>query len=259
MEFHPNMPLGIVVRQGDNVVTILDLNSGVLQLTIDTGMEVYGLRVTEDTVVVIGREEVVTWNLPGGSTHPDARMEIKDGTKTITLTPHFGGKVVAASISPDLIYIARVEARRGSYRLSIYGSSPDRHRWGLFRSSTKRYRDFTGCIVKGNKLWFAPDERNIFVADGNEGAVVEIGRNRSVVSTPVANIDSSEHPLWRLPWSPPRGHRVTDDGWILGLDGRRLLLLPPPWRSSAAQRVWSGQFLALLHELPEAVILELEQ
>ena len=247
VEFHPNLPLGIVVRQGDNVVTILDLNSGVLQLTIDTGMEVYGLRVTEGTVVVIGREEVVTWNLPGGSTHPDARMEIKDGTKTITLIPQPNGKVVTASISPNLSYIARVEARRGSYRLSIYESSPD------------RFCNFTGCIVKENKLWFAPDERNIFVADGNEGAVEEISRNRSAVSTPVANIDSSEHPSWRLPWSPPRGHRVTGDGWILGLNGRRLLLLPPPWRSSAAQRVWSGQFLALLHELPEAVILELEQ
>ena len=54
----------------------------------------------------------------------------------------------------------------------------------------------------------------------------------------------------------PHGHRVVD-GWVLGPDGRRLLLLPPPWQSSTVDRVWKGQSLALLHGgLSETVILE---
>ena len=52
------------------------------------------------------------------------------------------------------------------------------------------------------------------------------------------------------------GHRVVD-GWVLGPDGSRLLLLPPPWQSSTVDRVWKGQFLVLLHDGPsEPVILE---
>ena len=50
-----------------------------------------------------------------------------------------------------------------------------------------------------------------------------------------------------------------NDQWILSPDGKLLLMLPPPWQSSALQRVWKGQFLVLLHgRLSEPVILKLE-
>ena len=248
VEFHPNMPLGMVVRQGDDMVTILDLSSGIAQSTINAGMEVYGLRVTESAVVVIGSEEVVAWNLPGGGNHSGATTGIEDSIYTITLGNNNPNKtVVAASISLNLDYIVRArEAIGGCYHLSIYRSSTHHHLRSVY--------------VKGNTLWFAPNGHKIFcTTDGNNGDVVEISQSGHVSSTPVANIDS-EHQSWRFPWSPPPGHRVTNDGWILGLNGRRLLILPPPWRSSAVRRVWNGQFLALLHgELPDPVILELEQ
>ena len=36
-------------------------------------------------------------------------------------------------------------------------------------------------------------------------------------------------------------------------------MLPPPWQSYAMDRIWKGQFLALLHGgLSEPVILELD-
>ena len=51
------------------------------------------------------------------------------------------------------------------------------------------------------------------------------------------------------------GHRVVGR-WVLGPDGSRLLLLPPPWQFSV-DRVWKGQFLVLFFGgLSEPVILE---
>jgi len=62
------------------------------------------------------------------------------------------------------------------------------------------------------------------------------------------------------PWRSSRGYTVTDDGWIISQEGKRLLWLPARWRSRGGEsRIWSGPFLALLHEtLPEPVILKLE-
>ena len=50
------------------MVTVVDLKSGVPQLTIDTGTHIYGLTIAESTVVVAGERKIITWNLPmGGS------------------------------------------------------------------------------------------------------------------------------------------------------------------------------------------------
>ena len=163
LEFHPNMPLGIVVRQRDNVVTVLNLNSGVPQLTINTGMEVYGLGVTDGTVVVIGSEQVVTWNLPGGSTRTGAITDIEGSTQTMKLgNINWDKAVVAASISLDSGYVAFiVEIAAGDRHLLIYELST--------------LRCLSDSYAMWKMLWFSQDGRNIFcVADGNEGEVVSL-------------------------------------------------------------------------------------
>jgi hypothetical protein len=65
---------------------------------------------------------------------------------------------------------------------------------------------------------------------------------------------------WGFPWGSLYGYKVTDDGWIIGAGGKRLLMLPSLWKSrNATGRVWNRKFFASLHEeLPEPVILELE-
>jgi hypothetical protein len=67
------------------------------------------------------------------------------------------------------------------------------------------------------------------------------------------------------PWQSSCGYKVVGDGWILNTSGKRVIWLPPHFRSNAmntiwdkADVVWDGQFLAFLHcELPDVVILEL--
>ena len=68
----------MVAVYGDDMVTVLSLNSGVPQLTIDVGMRVQGFGVIEDTVVVIGKYEVYAWTLPAVDFAPGARVDRKD-------------------------------------------------------------------------------------------------------------------------------------------------------------------------------------
>ena len=73
-----------------------------------------------------------------------------------------------------------------------------------------------------------------------------------------SRVVDTEHPPEGYPWRSSRGYRATDDGWVFGPDGKRLLMLPSPWRSLALRRVWNERILALLHGvLQEPVILEL--
>ena len=118
-------------------------------------------------------------------------------------------------------------------------------------------------MTQGNILWFSPDGLNIWCASLNdvkaevwgaslqnpEGWETELGRVETL---------STEDLPDGCSWVSSCGYRVTDDWWILGPDGKRLLMLPPPWRSEPRGRVWKGHFLVLmLHEAHELVILEL--
>jgi len=58
---------------------------------------------------------------------------------------------------------------------------------------------------------------------------------------------------------PPPGYRTrVGSGWVEGPGGRRLLWLPPNWRTGhMTEAVWDGNFLALVDERhPEPIIIE---
>jgi hypothetical protein len=243
LEFLPDRSLAAVVRQKDDTVTVLDLESGLPQLTIDAGMEVYGITVVGDIIAVIGQEKAITWNLPGGTLLPGARMNVEDSTQTM----NFGGARSASHLSAALMtfdfrYIAvTAEDYPGSGRLYIYDASGG-HR-------------VDDAIVRGSTLWFLPDSYKIgWVTDGNEGEARRIPMLGYTM--PLGNIENGQ---WGCPHGSSHGYKVTGDGWIISPSGKRLLMLPPSWRSETVRRMWNGQFLALLHgALPEPVILELE-
>ena len=230
--------LAIVARQSWSTVTVLSLRSGVPQLTIDANMEVYGLGVIGSTVVIIGDEKVITWNLPAGDCVPGSRVGLEDSSSTINLgiSQHFG-RTANASISPDSCHIAFIN----SWCLSIYNASTGECLWSEGQS---------GRIPR-----FSPDGCDVWcVGDSGQAEVWNVSSGRKV-SGPLVDI---EHPPEGYPMGPSCGYRVTDDWWVLSPDGNRLLMLPPTWQPRPAQRIWKGKFLALLHyELSEPVILEL--
>ena len=261
LEFHPDRPLAAVARQKDNAVIVLDLKSGALRLTIETGMEVQGLGVVRNTVAVIGDWKVVTWSLQGGDFHPDERVDVESSVQTINFDdPQAEYGRIAASVSPDLGYVAL--------------TSKDWF-WATMRSRLHVYDLSTGKHLRRNircwdAVWFPPGGDSVWCAVQNQAEVVAISwegvedaENADDI-TNAMDMDDGRGVFgighWSLgsPWGSSRGYMVTDDGWIFGPDGKRLLMLPLPWQSHAIRRVWSGNFVALLHgTLPEPIILEL--
>ena len=259
LEFHPDRPLAAVACQKDGAVIVLDLTSGDPWLTIETGMEIQGLRVVRNTVAVIGGWNVVTWSLPGGDFLPDEKVDVESSAQTINFQDQEAGyDLIAASISLDLRYVAFTSKDWFGYamhsRLHVFDVSTGQH---LCRN-----------IRAPDAVWFPPGGDSVWCAVQNRAEVVEIsweGMDDATNMDNATDMDDAREVVGiedgssGSPWGSSRGHMVTDDGWILGPDGKRLLMLPLPWRLHAVRRVWSGNFVALLHgTLPGPIILELE-
>ena len=216
-------------------------------MTIDTGIQVMGLRVTGSTITVADFEKIVSWNLAAGS----GGANINDGVRTTSLgsSPSPQGSLRKMSISPDLSHL--VTLSEGTFRKS-YLEFHDALAGKCLASTT------VGSMVRGD-LRFSPDGREIWVGPDERGSA---GGWRIIVdsesgATKLQPLEKTQCPLGELPWLSRHGYEVKDDGWILSPTKKRLLWLPHRWRSGERSRTWSGRFLALgHHELPEVVILE---
>jgi len=242
LDFSPDGALAVVTVQNGETIIVLDLKSGVPRLAIDAGITIRGLGVIGNTVVVVGDRGVVTWNLPAGDRVPDARIGLEDCFQIKLF--HRWQPLGSASISPNSRHIATI-------------SGQPFHNMSIYRTATGKLLE-EKKPMDGTMLWFSPDGCDVWcVRDSSEACQVW-----SIIRQEVLELPELE---WRTvdvegyPWRSSRGYQVTNDWWILGPDGRRLLMLPPPFQSHAVHRVWKGRFLALLHGgLSEPVILELD-
>lgn len=248
LEFSPDKKLAAVTRRLSNTVTVLDLKAGNPRLVIDTGMEVYAMRIAGSTIAVADGGKVVTWDVPVGGRALCTRANANDSVRTTTLEGSVSpGLGLYISISPDLNYIAAKWLLEYPY---IY----DTHTGKLIVVA----RDGGGSVMKST-VGFALDRRGIW-CDADEGVDRwEITEDGSSGITKLDYLGSTEEPIGGFPWRSPCGCQVTDDGWILTSRGKRLLWLPHHWRSDEREMAWGGNFFALLRGgLPEAVVLELE-
>jgi WD40 repeat protein len=244
LDFSPDGTLVMAAVEGNETVTVLNFKSGVSQLIINAGMDIYGLGMTGNTVVAIGARKVIAWDLPVGNYVPGVRMGFEDRSWAVNLSS-LEGCVISASISPDSHHIALISGAQLHF-LCIY--------------STSTGECLERVLTDGVIPWFAPDRRKVWCA--TEYGWVEVwrfGGRRNVLKYlgHKGDIEHIEHPPEGYPWGSSHSYWVMDDQWILGPDGKRLLMLPPPWQSGVTERVWKGQFLALLHgEISGPVILE---
>ena len=245
VEFSSDDMFAVVAEKRDNTVTVLNLKSGVPQLTIDTSMNIFGLGVIGSVVAVIGNPKVIAWNLPAEDCAPHGRVGLEGSSWTINLNNGHGRilTVNSATISSNSRHIAF----RSNQGLFVFNGSTGESVGGGQRE-----------VPIVNTFRLSPDGCDVWFVYGSGGAYVwRVGSGKEVLEDRGLTIDI-EDPPEGYPWGSSRGYRVTDDWWILGPDRRRLLMLPPPWQSYAERRIWKGQFLALLHGgLSEPVILEL--
>jgi len=244
--FSPDQSLAAAVRLRENTATVLDLRSGTPRLTIDAGMEIYGLRVAGSIVVVVGNGKVVTWNLPQRDHALNATANINDSVRTTIFDcSPFPDSLTSATISSDFNRVAVVGAYVEGYGmvLNIYDAATGQR--------------LTSIRSNWCRPWFTPDGHEVWcrLFSGVQGwAIVKDNKSNSLKMEPLG---AARRPQGGCPWTPTCGHKITDDGWIFNSSGKRLLWLPPHWRPYEDDRMWSGRFIAFLHdELREPVIIE---
>ncbi|KAF9642270.1 hypothetical protein BDM02DRAFT_3124713 [Thelephora ganbajun] len=253
VDFSPDETLAAATRVGGKTITVLDLKSGNPPLIIDAGMEVYGQRVTGDTVVAAYHEKVVTWNLPARDRVLNTKANLNDNISTATpliICPTMSSRLEFVSISPDLHSIAIVDSLPFSH-----------HRLHLHHVPTRQCLGYVFVDRRGDSCpWFTSDGREVwYTTDRGEANGLAVVEDTESGVIKLEHLGPTQRPS-NAPWLSSRGYQIMDDGWILGISGKRLLRLPPRWRSLDTNRTWSGRFLVLLHgALPEAVILELEE
>ena len=245
LAFSPDENFAVFARQGQNTVTIIDLRSGERKWNTDVGLEIGCVGIAGGTVVVVGQDSIITWNLPGGDRTFNA--SINNIVRTTILDPsppsHNLGTPYFMSISPDLNRV--VVLRVGEYcSLEVDDVS-------------------TGsCLARiptGNaalRRLFTRDGREVWARNGNSAGqceIIEDGKS-GTVELKLRRIEGPSREFFR---ESSRGYTVTDDGWVLSPSQKRLLWLPRRWRMNGWYRAWGGRFLGLLDgELSEMVVLE---
>ena len=274
VEFSPDQALVAIVRLEDEIVTVLEVKSGIPKLLIDTSMGVYGLGITRNSIVAIGDGKIVTWDLPVGGHILNLRVDTTNSVQTVTFNHRqFNNEgIPTALVSPNLHYMIVKDKRLGMDR----------------QTSKEAYALYLYDIPTGKHLGFVPvdhDGTPWFTLDGCEVKCLQrSGMKRwKIIEDSESNITKLEYLKLSQsqpggsPWQSSLGYQLVDDQWIFNSNGKRLFWLPHYWRLYSntwffgslqneriydwrlRNRTWCSQFLALLHgELSEAVILELE-
>ena len=247
--FSPDENFAAFARQRENTVTVIDLKSGEPKWNTDVGLEIGCVGVTGGSVIVVGKDSIVTWNLPGGDrTFNTSIIDIARTTifYPSSLSRNLVGMPCYMSISPDLSRVTVMRTSQAQDSLEVDEVS-------------------TGsCLARINKM---AQLRPHFTRDGRE---VWTGNNIGGYGEECEIIEDSESGAIELKLrrvhgrrqngvflESPRGYTVTNDWWVLSPSKKRLLWLPHRWRSDRLRRTWGGRFVGLLDgELSEVVVLE---
>ena len=245
LEFSPDRLWVVAAHFRDNEVTVLNLESGIIQLTIDTCMRIFGLMVTGNTVVAVGEGEAIAWNLPTGDCALNARVGTKDSVWRRSFQFHLKSTFMeSALISPDFNYFVTLEHQSsgGSREVTIYSASTGRSLYDRYSGE--------------GRLWFTPDGHEVWCSEDEGWAIVK--DSESGIARLNRINTATKSPSGGFPWQSSCGYQVIEQKWILSSSGKRLLCLPPHLQMWKKHWVWAGQFLAY-GRLQEAIVVELPE
>ena len=244
VEFSPDESLVAFTDMLGRTVIILNMKSGNPWLAIDTGTRICGLKMTEDKIIVVGDEKIITWGLPARGCVENVRTNINNSIHTTTFRCLRAPNQLYASISPNLKYIAIGDGKSYLEPISIHDMC-----------TGKQLGD---AATNGHVTGFTSSDC-VWCADKN-GRVEqwEIVKETKSDAVELKKLGIDKNPSNGYYWNAPDGHQVTDNGWIISPSGEWLLWLPPHMQpGSKVQRKWSGKFLAVWNgNSPEPCILD---
>jgi len=247
-------------RPRESVVTILDPLLDAPQRYINTNMRILEIKIFDNVLFVADEHELVSWGLGVGGTGHDAHGVRR---ATIDRISAIGASARAwwFKLSNDCSQIA-VAAER---TVSLYDIKTQE----ILNECTMENMGqgyLEGCTVKN--IWgmrFSPDGRQLWFLLG-KGEIGALGPHYCAMLHITEDWRSAEvtKELLEDGWSrdsnfPPPGYRLrVGSRWVEGPGGRKLLWLPPNWRTGhMTEAMWDGHFLALVDDRhPEPIIIE---
>ena len=242
LEYSPDESLVAFACRLSNTVTVLNVESGNPQFVIDTGTEVCGLRLTEDTVVVVGDKMITTWSLLAGDSIFGAERNIDDNIQSTTFKHSVPIERIYACISPDLCYIAFGDSGNGDLHICSMDGGNE-----LVVSGSTGF--WAGFSSDGSEVWCSKGS-----GGANQWRIIKGDESGGIELEPLVKHKKLPD---GFPYEPSHGYKVTNDQWILDLSGRQLMKLP--YYLQGSRGFWNGKFLRVVNtSSQELVILKLE-
>ena len=222
-----------IAQQRNGIVTILDSLSATIQWVINTGMEIYDIKMIDNTVYVVDMHKLVSWHFGAGGVVPGVSEALD-----------FGADAQSRALSHDCTQVAFV--REGV--VFLYDVK-----------AQKILKSFKGGGSRPYRIRFSPDGHQLLCVHLNplmDGECVKLDITEDWSSMEV----TSEHIKGYLSWYnlfSSGGYYVgMEMKWVINSGDNKILWLPPHWRRRVR---WEGNYLALVDHLhPIPIIIEFQ-
>ena len=234
LKFSPDRSLAVAAWLKSNTATVINLNSSAIQLTIDAGVGICGLKITRSTVIAVGDGKIIIWDLSAGGFTLNARVSINQSVQTTVFchssplkslwktmigrsAPFKLEDIVSASISPSSDHMAVMGGIAGGGTGIIIYSLSGEHLADTFFEEAHRL------------VWSSPDGHEVWCGQPEEYIGWRIIKDNESNTTKLEVLDPARGPSGGLPWESSCGYQITDNGWLLSSSGKQLFWLPARW------------------------------
>ena len=236
-----------IARQDCSIVTVLDFLLGIPQQVINTDMRIYDIKIIDNTIFVTDGYKLISWELEAAG---------------VEHCGYSAGRVINESLT--ILYPNAM-----NLRLS-YDCSQIAYTTGMGVAICNIQVQKTYQYTSSN-LWFAdikfsPSDHQLwFMGDPIPSSEdFYIGRLRinnfddQLSESQGYHVESGWS--WNNLFSSYGYHVKRDSEWVTDSRGRKLLWLPPAWRTRDGSDVrWDGKFLGLLGcHRPKPIIIEFQ-
>jgi len=231
----------VTAQRYDSVVTVLSPLSDTPKQHINTDMEIMDIKIFDNDVFVVDEHSLVSWNLEGGAR----------GVRRATLDELY---VCLSTLSNDCARIAI----NSMNSVSLYDVMAQEFIHG--------YNGIDDSVEYLSDIQFSPDGRHLrlVIAPGDdEGKCYAAPDVTGTDDWCFAYHNFADMPQDGRSWDGhfPLGYHIRDGfEWVEDPRGKKLLWLPPDWRTKCMTDArWDGDFLALVETgRPEPPIIKFQ-